>query len=58
LAVTQAEYGLNITLDLTYVPYQIKESLSLGFDQEQGLQVTSNNIQAGDTSEVASAGSY
>jgi|TARA_Y100001949_G_scaffold173693_1_gene179734 phage baseplate assembly protein W len=58
LAVTQAEYGLNIALDLLYVPYQIKESLTLGFDQEQGLQVTSNAIQAGETSAVASAGSY
>ena len=55
LQITQAEYGLNIALTITYIPYNIGESLSLAFDQEQGLDVTSNPIQAGANTNVPSA---
>jgi len=55
LQIQQQEYGLNIALDITYIPYNIGESLSLAFNQEQGLDVTSNPIQAGDNTSVPSA---
>ena len=45
LRIQQEEYGLNLALEITYVPYNIGESLSLAFNQESGLEVTSNPIQ-------------
>ena len=57
LQIQQQEYGLNIALNITYIPYNIGESLSLAFNQEQGLDVTSNPISGGQSQNVASAGS-
>tara|TARA_Y100000114_G_scaffold137988_1_gene140635 strand:+ start:133 stop:615 length:483 start_codon:yes stop_codon:yes gene_type:complete len=55
LAIDQAEYGLNLSLDILYIPYSILESLSLDFNQETGLAVTSNPIQAEQSQAVSSA---
>ena len=55
LAIDQAEYGLNLSLDILYIPYSILESLSLDFNQETGLTVTSNPIQAEQSQAVSSA---
>ena len=55
LRIQQQEFGLNISLEITYIPYNIGESLSLAFDQEQGLNVTSNPIEAGANTSVPSA---
>ena len=54
LRIDQAEYGLNLQIEITYVPYNINESLLLSFNQENGLEVTSNPVSTGAT---ASAGS-
>ena len=55
LRVQQEEYGLNLALEITYVPYNISESLSLDFNQETGLAVTSNPVQAEQSQTVSSA---
>ena len=55
LAIDQAEYGLNLSLDILYIPYSILESLSLDFNQETGLAVTSNPVQAEQSQTVSSA---
>jgi len=55
LAIDQAEYGLNLSLDVLYIPYNISESLSLAFNQESGLEVTSNPIQVEQSTTVESA---
>ncbi len=55
LQIRQEEHGLAVNLEITYIPYNIGESLSLAFDQEQGLDVTSNPIQAGGNTSVPSA---
>ena len=55
LAIDQAEYGLNLSLDVLYIPYSISESLSLAFNQESGLEVTSNPIQVEQSTTVESA---
>ena len=55
LRVNQVEYGLNLALEITYVPYSILESLSLDFNQETGLAVTSNPVQAEQSQTVSSA---
>ena len=55
LRVQQEEYGLNLALEITYVPYNISESLSLDFNQETGLTVTSNPVQVGQPASVPSA---
>ena len=55
LRIQQEEYGLNLALEITYVPYNIGESLSLAFNQESGLQVTSNPIQVEQSTIVESA---
>jgi phage baseplate assembly protein W len=55
LRIQQEEYGLNLALEITYVPYNIGESLSLAFNQESGLQVTSNPIQVEQSTTVESA---
>ena len=55
LRVQQEEYGLNLALEITYVPYNISESLSLDFNQETGLAVTSNPVQAEQSETVSSA---
>ena len=55
LAIDQAEYGLNLSLDVLYIPYSISESLSLAFNQESGLEVTSNPIQVEPSTTVESA---
>ena len=55
LRIQQEEYGLNLALEITYVPYNIGESLSLAFNQESGLEVTSNPIQVEQSSTVESA---
>ena len=54
LRIDQAEYGLNLQIEITYIPYNINESLLLSFNQENGLEVTSNPVSTGAT---ASAGS-
>tara|TARA_Y100000114_G_C11624496_1_gene261270 strand:- start:57 stop:551 length:495 start_codon:yes stop_codon:yes gene_type:complete len=56
LQIQQQEYGLNIALEITYIPYNIAESLTLGFNQESGLEITSNPISGGQSQAVASAG--
>ena len=55
LRIQQEEYGLNLALEITYVPYNIGESLSLAFNQESGLEVTSNPIQVEQSTTVESA---
>ena len=55
LQIQQQEYGLNIALEITYIPYNISESLSLAFNQDSKLDVTSNPIQAGANTNVPSA---
>ena len=55
LRIQQEEYGLNLSLEITYVPYNIGESLSLAFNQESGLEVTSNPIQVEQSTTVESA---
>ena len=55
LRIQQEEYGLNLALEITYVPYNISESLSLDFNQETGLAVTSNPVQAEQSQTVSSA---
>ena len=54
LAIDQAEYGLNLSLEILYIPYNINESLLLSFNQDNGLAVTSQPVSTGAT---ASAGS-
>ena len=44
LQIQQREYGLNISLEITYIPYNIAESLSLAFNEQEGLDITSNPI--------------
>lgn len=57
LRIQQEEHGLLIALEITYVPYNIGENLSLMFDQDAGLTVESsaptNNVDASATGEVA-----
>ena len=55
LAIDLAEYGLNLSLDVLYIPYSISESLSLAFNQESGLEVTSYPIQVEQSTTVHSA---
>ena len=55
LRIQQEEYGLNLALEITYVPYNIGESLSLAFNQESGLEVTSNPIHVEQSTTVESA---
>ena len=58
LRIQQEEHGLLIALEITYVPYNIGESLSLMFDQDAGLTVESlpptNNVKVSATGDVAS----
>ncbi len=54
LAIDQAEYGLNLSLEILYIPYNINESLLLSFNQDNGLAVTSQPVSTGSQ---ASAGS-
>ncbi len=54
LTIEQAEYGLNLSLEILYIPYNINESLLLSFNQDNGLAVTSQPVSTGAT---ASAGS-
>jgi phage baseplate assembly protein W len=56
LRIDSEEYGLNLSLEITYVPYSISESLTLAFNQESGLEVTSNPVQVSESQSVGSAG--
>ena len=57
LRIQQEEHGLLIALEITYVPYNIGENLSLMFDQDADLTVESsaptNNVDVSATGEVA-----
>ena len=57
LQILQREYGMSVNLDITYIPYNIGESLQLAFNEQQGLEVTSNPVSAGTSSNVPTAGS-
>jgi len=35
--VTQFEYGIQVELNLTYIPYNIQETLQFGFDRRNGI---------------------
>jgi phage baseplate assembly protein W len=55
LRIDQAEYGLNLQIEITYIPYNINESLLLSFNQENGLEVTSNPVSTGATTSAGSS---
>jgi|TARA_Y100000310_G_scaffold321403_1_gene378987 phage baseplate assembly protein W len=56
LQVQQEEHGLNVMLDITYVPYNIGERLSLLFNETTGLRVDSLSTNTNNTT-VTSSGS-
>ena len=58
LRIDQAEYGLNIQLEINYIPYNISENLTLGFNQEEGLSVTSNPVNTDATTTATSTAAY
>lgn len=41
LQIEQEEHGLNITLEIQYVPYNISEKMSLLFNESTGLSIES-----------------
>ena len=55
LAIDQAEYGLNLSLEILYIPYNINESLLLSFNQDNGLAVTSQPVSTGSQSSAGSS---
>lgn len=55
LQIQQREYGMSINLEITYIPYNITELLNLAFNQQQGLDITSNPITAGANTNVPTA---
>ena len=58
LRIDQAEYGLNLQLEINYIPYNISEKLTLGFDQNEGLSVTSNPVDTSTTTQTTSSAAY
>ena len=43
LSIEQEEHGLNLELEILYVPYNIGESLTFTFNQNNNLTVESNS---------------
>ena len=43
LSIQQEEHGLNLQLEILYVPYNIGEELTLTFNQDNNLTVDSNS---------------
>ena len=58
LRIDQAEYGLNLQLEINYITYNISEKLTLGFDQNEGLSVTSNPVNTSTATQASSSAAY
>ena len=55
LQIQQREYGMAINLEITYIPYNIGESLQLAFNDQQGLEISSNSVTSGASTNVPTA---
>ena len=55
LQIQQREYGMAINLEITYIPYNIGESLQLAFNDQQGLEISSNSVTSGASTIVPTA---